>query len=789
MHFPSTHSLTGLALVAGLVLAPATTHAQEQLGGSGESAGGSVTLSEEGDKPKPVVITAAEEDEIGPDSKRMTATPTPQRPILDGVVDDDVWQYAEVVSDFLTREPIEAGQPSQRTEVRILFDEENIYIGFIAYDDDPGAILASDLRRDSRLETDDTVAVIFDTFHDHRNGFLFRVNPLGTRYDATVKDERDINSQWDERWGAAARITERGWEAELEIPWSALRFSAGSHVWGIDFKREIRRNNEKVNWSNFLRGFDFRNVSQSGHIVGFRNLRLTDRFRVKPYMAGGYSAFNATDEPFRESDGQFGVEDFKVQISPNLTADLTINTDFAQVEDDQQRVNLSRFPLFFPERREFFIEGADKFQFGGAGGHRGFGGPDVLLYHSRQIGLYAGNPVPMRYGAKMTGKMDGTSMGFINAQTGDALEFGYLGRNYTALRVKQDVLQRSAVGVMFTNVQGSGEYNRVAAVDASFRFLDHMGISGYVAQASDSGIDGPRYVGAFRAGWDSDLWSASASYSYVDPDFATDLGFVRRSDMISQDYSVGISPRPSGISWMRQIWLNASTKYITDTSGEIETRSQTGWTRFQFESGDSANVSVTSTFERLKYGFSSSGLVWVAPGDYSQVTWRASVDSYKARRISGRLSASGGGYLGRDPQVLWRANDLPLQREVLAEPELRLQPNRSAQRRLRRAGRVATRLLQLQRPLAHERAGAVQQRRRAHVDLLPAQLHSQQQRRRLPGLQVGGVVQRLLPRPVRLGDHRQGYPRLGLLSPVEGNAESCPGARSRGALGVSSSLH
>lgn len=652
MLFLSARRLPRLAAIALLICAPGALWAQEEAAGSAQEqivgggdteAAPAATAGEDHERPEPVIITAAEAAEIGADGKRMTATPTPQRPIIDGIVDDDVWQYADPVNDFLTREPIEGAIPSQRTEVRILFDDDNIYVAFIAYDDEPDRIIASDLRRDSRLETDDTIAVIFDTFHDHRNGFLFRVNPLGTRYDATVKDERDINSQWDERWEAAARITERGWEAEMEIPWSALRFQAGSHVWGIDFKREIRRNNEEANWANYGQGFDFRNVSQSGHIVGFRNLRLTDRFRLKPYAAGGYSAFNAVDEPFRESDGQFGIEDFKIQITPNMTADLTINTDFAQVEDDQERVNLSRFPLFFPERREFFLEGSDKFAFGGSG--RGFGGPSTLLYHSRNIGLYSGNPVPMRYGAKVAGKLGGTSIGFINAQTGDAPEFDYVGRNYTTLRVKQDVLQRSAVGMIFTNVQGGGVKNRVAGFDASFRFFDYLSVSGNIARSDDSEIDGARYLGNFRAGWDSDLWSFNATVDYVDPDFQTDMGFIRRRDKISQDYSIGWKPRPSW-SWMRQIMFFGSAEYTTDTAGEIESREANFWIRPQLESGDSGSFSINRGFERLKYGFFSSGLVWIPPGDYDTTTWRASLESFRARSVSGRLSASGGGYFG-----------------------------------------------------------------------------------------------------------------------------------------------
>ena len=586
--------------------------------------------------------TPDEEAEIGPGGKRMAATEAPAPPRINGRLDDDVWALAEVVTDFLQREPVEAGVPSQRTEVRILFDEDNLYLGFVMYDDDPDRIVASDLRRDSRLETDDSIAVLLDTFHDHRNGFLFRVNALGTKYDATLQGERNVNSQWDERWEAAASITPNGWEAEMQIPFKALRFDAGGHIWGIDFSREIRRTNEQVNWSNYRRGFNFRNISQGGHLLGLRNLRLTGRYKVKPYLTGGYSALNATDLPLSEGRGDFGIEDFKVQISPSLTADLTVNTDFAQVEDDEERVNLTRFPLFFPERREFFLEGSDKFAFGGSGG-RGGGDRGALLYHSRNIGLFDGTPVAMRYGAKLTGKIGNTSVGFINAQTGSNAEVDYAGNNHTTLRLKQDIFDRSSIGVIFTNAQGGGEHNRVGGFDASFQFFDHMSVRGYVAQARDSEVGRAQYVGAFDAGWDSDLWSAAASYSYVDPDFVTDMGFIRRHDMVRQNYRLGWKPRPSW-SWMRQMMFFAAVDYITDTSGNPETREHTLWTRYQLESGDSASIMFQRSFERLREPFSVSDQAEIGVGDYTSNEWRVSFESYRARRLSARVNASGGGF-------------------------------------------------------------------------------------------------------------------------------------------------
>ena len=224
--------------------------------------------------------------------KRLNVSYTNAPPEIDGILNDPEWNFAEQITDFRQREP-DNGQPgSERTEVRVLYDEDALYFAFYLYDREPDKILAQDLRRDSRMGTDDTIAVILDTFLDRRNAYAFRVNPLGTKYDVEVRNERQINADWDERWDAAVTITDEGWFAEYRIPFSSLRYRTGSHVWGIDFKREIRRNNEEVNWSNYRRGFQFNAASQFGNLVGLRNLGLTGRFRFQPYLTGSGSQFN-----------------------------------------------------------------------------------------------------------------------------------------------------------------------------------------------------------------------------------------------------------------------------------------------------------------------------------------------------------------------------------------------------------------------------------------------------------------------------------------------------------------
>jgi hypothetical protein len=319
-------------LQAALEQAAQQSAQQEQGTGEANGAGGDAAGESPNGGEREFAVDPAYDAQVAAlAGKKMTVTFTNAPPVIDGVLNDPEWNFAEPITDFMQREPDNAQPGSERTEVRILYDDEALYFAWYMYDSEPDKIAAQELRRDDRLDTDDTMAVILDTFHDRRNGYLFRVNALGTQYDAEVRNERNINSDWDERWDAATTRTDEGWFAEIRIPFGSLRYQTGSHVWGIDFKREIVRKNEEINWANYRRGFTFNFVSQSGALVGLRELGLTQRFRFQPYVTGSGSQFNVTDTPRSEADGALGVENFKVQLTSNLTADFTANTDFAQV--------------------------------------------------------------------------------------------------------------------------------------------------------------------------------------------------------------------------------------------------------------------------------------------------------------------------------------------------------------------------------------------------------------------------------------------------------------------------
>ncbi|MGH9785127.1 MAG: DUF5916 domain-containing protein, partial [Terriglobia bacterium] len=384
----------------------------------------------------------------GPDAAAVARAVRAEEPIvLDGVLDEAAWSRADPVTRFLQKEPREGAPASEATAVRIVYDTRNIYFGILCADSDPAGIRATELRRDDSLDNDDIVELILDTFHDRRSGYLFRINPLGTKYDAAVtNDGQTTDANWDENWEVSTRITAQGWVAEIAIPFKSLRFlSAEQVVWGINFHRDIKRKNEEVYWTSHNRDFNFGEVSRAGVLEGLSGIQGFT-LRVKPYFASGGSQVVHSGRTETKHLTDIGIEDAKFLITPQLALDLTVNPDFAQVEVDEAQVNLTRFSQFFPEKREFFQERAGIFEFGT---RERFDQPQVLLFHSRSIGLSADREeIPLYGGLKLTGKEGPLDIGLLNMQT--QRDDGTPSQNFRALRVKGNLLARSYVGAIFT---------------------------------------------------------------------------------------------------------------------------------------------------------------------------------------------------------------------------------------------------------------------------------------------------------------------------------------------------
>ncbi len=558
-----------------------------------------------------------------------------QAPLIDGQLDETIWEGACGISDFYQKEPLEGQQATEPTRVCIAYDQANLYVGVELQDSEPDRIRASQLQRDSTLEGDDTFTVILDTFHDHRNAFLFRVNPLGTRFDALIRNESDrVSSEWDEQWTEASVITGNGWTAEYSIPFKILRFSAAAEqTWGINFERVIKRKNEFVYWSGWNRNFQFNHVSQAGHLEGLSEITQEERLRIRPYVVAGLKRLAADRSNGTQKVWDVGIDDLKFALTSNLTADLAFNPDFGQVEVDAQQVNLTRFSLFFQEKRQFFIEGADSLKMRVSFLH--FGPPPLELFYSRRIGLSeSGQPISIVGGGKLTGKVGGFDLGVLNVQTDDYQQ--QPGENFMVARVRKEILGRSYIGTIFTNRQSQGDANRLAGVDANFVLKDHLTLGGLFAKSSSTGISGKQTARQLGVLWQDALISAGVNYIDIDPDFDPGIGFARRRDrMIGARFYV--RPRPGG-DLIRNFEFNPDFVYFHDDANVLKSRT----TRLQlaavFQSGDRLQFNLRNDLERLSREFQIGPGVTLPVGTYQ---WNAASLSF--RSFNGRSFAGSAG--------------------------------------------------------------------------------------------------------------------------------------------------
>jgi hypothetical protein len=469
----------------------------------------------------------------------MNAYAVVTSPTIDGdVLGDSAWAGVTPATDFWQSKPDDVQPASQRTEVFVAFSDSHLYVGVVAYDDDPDAIIVTDSRRDSSLNNTDAFLMIIDGMLDRQNGFVFGTNAAGIEYDGQVTKEGTggnaifgmggINLNWDATWQVQARISEYGWSAEFAIPFTTLRFGNGeTQDWGINFQRNIRRNNEVAFWSPLERNRNLYRVSEAGTLRGIeppsqRNLQVT------PY--GLASAQRGGDLDGTETDTEFGI-DIKYSITPSLTLDATYNTDFAQVEADELRVNLDRFNLFFPEKRPFFLENAGLFDVGDP--------QEVELFFSRRIGISDdGEIIPVDGGLRMSGKIgNSTNVGLLHMQT-EAVRDVAPGNKFTVARINQELPNRSAIGMIFTDREGDGSYlmpeaddkNRAYAIDGRWGIGDNISITGWYARTDTPGLTENDEAFALTGNYSTAMWDADFRYAEVEENFNPEVGFLARTD-------------------------------------------------------------------------------------------------------------------------------------------------------------------------------------------------------------------------------------------------------------------
>ncbi len=562
--------------------------------------------------------------------RQLTAVRTAGDITLDGALDEPAWREATAATRFVQNEPREGEAATHDTEVRVVYDDEALYFGVFAKDDRPGDAIVSDLKKDFNTATSDTFRVVIDTFHDERNGYQFAINPAGARWDAQMSNEgRENNVNWDGIWEVSTRMAADGWYAEIKIPFRTLKFKSGdAQIWGVNFERKVRRLNEESTWSPLPRIFSLERVSLAGTVEGLSGLRPGKNIRVKPYVLGSSNSLPGSTD----LDGDVGL-DVKYGVTSGLTWDFTVNTDFSQVEADEQQINLSRFSLFFPEKRDFFLENSGIFQFGQSdrmgGGGGGAGGrqnasQDMLLFHSRRIGLSdTGGAIPILAGTRLTGRQGRYSLGVLNIQQRRQDETP--STNFTALRLRRDLFANSDIGAVLLNKATDGQPdNRVVGADANLRF-GFLSLNGYVAKTSSAQSVQPgegndlAYRGSFN--YQSRVWQFRAHHNSIGERFRDEMGFVPRQGVDNTLLYVGYSWRPE---WFSKFKLRETRPHwqLDRFAGRhgrgLESRYMDYHLPFTFNSGAFIEIGVNPNVEEVRTPFtiSSSRNIQVNPGHY-----------------------------------------------------------------------------------------------------------------------------------------------------------------------------
>ena len=587
----------------------------------------------------------------------VVATELADKPDLDGmVVGDFAWEGVTPTSGFTQIQPNEGRDATQKTEVFIGYTNTALYIGVMAYDDDPSTIIVADSRRDSSLDETDSFQIIIDGLLDRQNGYLFGTNPAGIQYDAQVIKEGPgdfgsggggFNLNWDGSWNVEARITDDGWSAEFEIPFTTLRYGKGDEQnWGINFQRNIRSNNEIVFWAPLNRQRDINRVSEAGTVQGIRppdsrNLQIT------PYVLA--SREEGGNIIGTDSDQEFGF-DIKYSLTPSLTLDATYNTDFAQVEVDDAVVNLDRFSIFLPEKRPFFLENADQFTVGTA--------QQVELFFSRRIGINSGAEVPIDGGVRLSGTVGtGTNLGFLYMS--DEGVPGVAAQNdYVVARVNQELPNRSSIGAIIVSRDGDGsingspsdDQNQTYAIDGAWGVGENMLLQGFFAKTDTPGLTDDDFALSARMNYSSPGWLAWLGYTEVREDFNPEVGFLRRDDYRRVDALIMRRFRPDGA--LLEVRPHISLSNYWDLDGFLETGFQHYDVHWEFKNGYRIDTGINYLKDGLQEPFEIIDGVFVPAGIYSGHEAQIRVNTNRGAPLSFEFRANIGKRFGGDRVVL-----------------------------------------------------------------------------------------------------------------------------------------
>ena len=551
------------------------------------------------------------------------ATRVDHSPLLDGTLDDPLWRSATPITEFFQREPYEGQPPTEKTEIRILYSRNEVYFGIICQESEPAKIAAKELRRDVSQQLDDYFEIVIDSSRNRRNAYVFQINPLGTQRDALITDEQspgddgDGDSGWDGVWQSEARITSTGWTATIAIPFSTLNFMQTQNViWGINFKRFIRHSNEEDLWMAWRRSFGINKISQAGELNGITEIGSGRLFIVKPFALGGFhhlpqSAVSAGLTP--GTSGLYtGGLDVKVGLRSNLVANLTANTDFADTDVDTQQFNLTPYKLFFPEKRQFFLENAGVFNFA-------MGSSGDLFFFSRQIGIdpVSGQEVPINGGGKVTGSVGGFDVGLMDVETRSSGPNPYA--NYGVIRVKRSLPGGSYIGFMGIDKRAGNTappFNQDGGFDARIVLFKNLVLSGYAVQSRSPGVsEGQTNLGA-GVSYQNDWVEFVAQHQKIGPNFNPAVGFLERTDCVCNYADFTLKPRPK-VWGIRELNFEGFFFHAPDTHGVLQTQEWQATFRAYFNNGAYTDDDIVNVFaQRITTPFNIYKGVVIPPGLY-----------------------------------------------------------------------------------------------------------------------------------------------------------------------------
>ena len=585
----------------------------------------------------------------------VRAVPLSARLRIDGKLDEAVYETTPSMSDFIQQEPTEGLPATERTEVWLFFDRENVYISARCWESHPERIVATEMRRDNNaiFSGNDNFMFTFDTFYDRRNGVTFTINALGGRQDGQFVNERQYIPDWNPVWEVKTGRFDGGWTIEAVFPFKSLRYRPGrAQVWGFNAARVTRWKNElsylaRVPASRGVFGIEASSLAAT--LVGLEVPAGSRVVEIKPFATSQLTTnVNASPSIANELKGDGGL-DAKVGLTQNLTADLTYRTDFAQVEADEQQINLTRFNLFFPEKREFFLENQGTFSFGGTssgpGGVPAATNDTPTLFYSRRVGLDRGQAVPVVGGGRLTGRVGRFTLGALNIKSDDLPSFGSRATDFSVLRLKRDLFRRSSIGLLATDRSvreaGSGR-NQAYGVDGVFSFFDNLSINTYWAQTRTPGR--LRDDVSYRAQLDygSDRYGVQVERLAIGDNFNPEVGFLRRDDLRKNFALFRFSPRPKAITSVRRLSWTGSFNYIENGAGRLETRTQDGEFAIEFQSGDKFPAGYAGNYEFLPAPFTIAPAVVLPVAGYDFAVARVGYNISGRRKLSANLLAEYG---------------------------------------------------------------------------------------------------------------------------------------------------